>query len=114
MRDKVTPEIRSAVMLRDLTAMTRVGIWGAVPICIAPIVDAAEYGKCWGRSRMEHVHGQNEHGIGKPRATSDMAHQVTLCQGHTEDGAKAGFVWCTNADNRQLCRDYLAAQGETE
>ena len=43
------------------------------------------------------------------RAESDMAHLVTLCQGHTEDGMRAGYVWCTDKLNRQAMRKYLGA-----
>ena len=41
------------------------------------------------------------------RAESDMAHLVTLCQGHTEDGMRGGKVWCTAKENRAAMRKYL-------
>jgi len=41
------------------------------------------------------------------RAESDPAHLVTLCQGHTEDGRKAGYQWNTTKENREKIREYL-------
>jgi hypothetical protein len=36
-----------------------------------------------------------------------MDRLVTLCQGHTEDGMRGGYVWATDSKNRERCRDYL-------
>jgi hypothetical protein len=41
------------------------------------------------------------------RAKSDSAHLVSLCQGHTEDGRKAGYQWNTAKANRAKVREYL-------
>jgi len=61
---------------------------------------------CWGRNRIEHV--QDGGGRMGRRAPSDMAHLVTLCEGHTETGMRAGYVWATDKVNRAAMRDYLA------
>jgi len=37
-----------------------------------------------------------------------MTHLVTLCEGHTETGMRAGYVWATDKVNRAAMRDYLA------
>jgi len=57
---------------------------------------------CWGRNRIEHVKVE-------PRMGKRGTLLVTLCEGHTEPGMKAGYVWCTSAENRQACRDYVAS-----
>jgi hypothetical protein len=44
------------------------------------------------------------------RAESDPRHLVTLCQSHTEPGAKAGYQWNTSKVNRERVRAYLASQ----
>lgn len=90
-RDPVTPELRLAVFARD----------GG---CIAPYLGGTVH-DCWGRLTIEHV--KSELRMGK-RAPSDLAHCVALCEGHTEPGMKAGYVWNTNSRNRALVRDYLA------
>lgn len=54
---------------------------------------------------MDHVHAQNQMGVGKARALSDPDHLVSVCQGHMEDGRKAGFQW--NTANRAAERAYL-------
>jgi hypothetical protein len=38
----------------------------------------------------------------------------TLCEGHTEPGMKAGYVWCTDAANRRRMRDHLLSLPEPE
>ena len=67
-------------------------------VCPAVIIDPNEFGKCWGRWRCEHV--KSEPRMGR---RGDML--MALCAGHTEDGMKAGVVWCTA--NREGCREYL-------
>jgi hypothetical protein len=41
------------------------------------------------------------------RASSDPAHLVTLCEGHTETGMRGGYVWATDRKNREAMREYL-------
>jgi hypothetical protein len=89
-RDPVTPEIRLAVLARDGS-------------CIAPLVGGSAH-DCWGRSTIEHVKDQLRMGR---RAPSDLGHLVSLCQGHTEDGRRAGFQWNTAKANRAAIRAYL-------
>lgn len=57
---------------------------------------------CWGRNRIEHV--KREPRMGK---RGDLL--GTLCAGHTEEGMRQGYVWCTDAANRQAMREYLIA-----
>jgi hypothetical protein len=85
-RDPVTPEMAAETFARD----------GG---CIAPRLGAES--PCWGRLTIEHV--KRELRMGK---RGDLL--VSLCEGHTEPGMKAGFQWNTNADNRAKVRDYLA------
>ena len=33
---------------------------------------------------------------------------VSLCEGHTEPGMRAGYQWNTDKRNRALVRDYLS------
>lgn len=110
--DPVTPFMVHRVTLRDLRtvwehsgsplAFDRWRIENSNP-CVAPVLDPTQSGRCWGRTTLDHVH--DEHGVGKPRATSDEAHLVSLCQGHTEDGRTAGHQW--NTANRDKVREYL-------
>jgi len=88
---RVTTEVATIVHVRD----------GG---CIAPRVGGSS-NDCWGRDRLEHVKSEARMGV---RAESDPMHLVVLCQGHTEDGMKGGYVWCTDADNRAACRRHLA------
>jgi len=89
--DPVTVEMRNAVLKRD----------GG---CMAPRLDPSQSGACWGRLTLEHV---KEHGRMSKRAPSDLGHLVALCQGHTEDGRKAGYQWNTTKESRALVRAYL-------
>ena len=91
MRDPVTPEVALAVLARDAG-------------CVAPRLGGS-FMDCAGRNRLEHV--KDEPRMGR-RAPSDPAHLVTLCEGHTEPGMRAGYVWCTDRKNRAAMRDYLA------
>lgn len=88
-KDPVTPEVRAAVLKRD----------GG---CVAPILDQQASGTCWGRLTLDHV---KDHPRMGRRAPSDEAHLVTLCEGHTEAGAKAGYQW--NTAHRPILRTYL-------
>lgn len=73
--------------------------------CVAVRLGASPM-DCSGRLRLEHV--QDGGGRMGRRAKSDRAHLVALCEGHTETGMKAGYVWCTDRANRQAMREYLA------
>jgi hypothetical protein len=88
--DPVSPELRQAVFARDEG-------------CIAPRLGGTSL-DCWGRNRIEHVKAQPRM---SKRAESQMDRLVTLCQGHTEDGMRGGYVWATDSKNRERCRDYL-------
>jgi hypothetical protein len=41
------------------------------------------------------------------RAEPRLDRLVTLCEGHTEPGMRAGYVWATARDNRASMRQYL-------
>ncbi len=85
-KDPVTAERAIAVFTRD----------GG---CLAPRLGGSEL-DCWGRNRIEHV--KREPRMGK---RGDLL--GTLCQGHTEDGTRAGYCWATDAVNRQAMRQHL-------
>lgn len=70
--------------------------------CVAKKLDPNESARCWGRLTLDHIKDAPRMAR---RAPSDPAHLVTLCQGHTEDGRKAGFQW--NTANRPSLREYL-------
>ena len=36
---------------------------------------------------------------------------ATLCEGHTEPGMRAGYVWATDKRNRAALREHLAGLG---
>lgn len=88
--DPVTPDVRLAVFARD---------GGCVAVRLGE--DPAS---CSGRLTLEHV--KDALRMGK-RAPSDTAHLVALCEGHTEDGARAGHQWNTAREHRQAVRAYL-------
>lgn len=88
--DPVTPQVRRAVLTRDQ--------WK----CVAPVIDPSESGNCWGRLTLDHI--KTDPRMSK-RATSDPAHLVAICQGHMEDGRKAGYQW--NTAHRPELREYL-------
>lgn len=103
-RDSVPshPGLFERVIERDRRQMLRAGL-PTEPVCIAPIVDPAERGRCWGRTTLDHV--KDEPRTAR-KATSEERHLVSACQGHTEDGRQAGHQW--NTANRPVERDYLA------
>ena len=73
--------------------------------CLAPRLGGSAL-DCWGRNRIEHV--KREPRMGK---RGDLL--GTLCEGHTEPGMRAGYVWCTDRRNREAMRDYLLSiEGE--
>jgi hypothetical protein len=69
--------------------------------CMAPRLGGSAM-DCWGRLRIEHVKSEPRMGL---RAESDPEHLMALCEGHTEPGMRAGYVWATA--NREACRAYL-------
>lgn len=66
--------------------------------CVAPRLGGSSM-DCFGRSRIEHIKVE-------PRMGKRGTLLVALCSGHTEDGMRGGYVWCTDAKNRQAMRDY--------
>ena len=89
-RDRVSPELALAVFTRD----------GG---CMAPRLGGSAM-DCFGRNRIEHVKAEPRM---SKRAEPQMDRLLTLCEGHTEPGMRAGYVWCTDRRNREACREYL-------
>jgi hypothetical protein len=89
-------------------ATTRLRVFARDKGCVAPLLGGSAM-DCWGRLTLEHVKDELRMGV---RAPSDESHLVTLCQGHTEDGRRAGFQWNTARENRLLVREYLGSRGE--
>jgi hypothetical protein len=71
--------------------------------CVAPRLGGS-YHDCWGRNRIEHVKSEPRMGV---RAESRLDRLLTLCEGHTEPGTKAGYCWATDKRNRYAMREYL-------
>lgn len=88
--DAVSPELALYVLQRDAG-------------CVAPRLGGSTF-DCWGRNRIEHVKAEPR--MGK-RAEPQADRLVTICEGHSEPGMKAGFVWCTAKENREAMRAYL-------
>lgn len=116
-RDPVTSALRLAVFERDRELLTDffleeegirpdwLGEWmllDGIQVCPAVYIDPNEVGKCRGRWTIEHVKDEPRLGV---RAKSDPAHLISLCEGHTENGMKAGHQW--NTANRPALRAYL-------
>lgn len=88
-RDRVTPEVRQAVLDRDgMCVAVQLGAWASA--CSGPI-------------ELDHV--QDENGIGKRRAKSDLAHLVALCRHHHRESVR-GSIWANS--HRPMLREYLA------
>jgi len=85
-RDRVSSELAASIFERD----------GG---CLAPRLGGSAM-DCAGRLRIEHV--KQEARMGK---RGDLL--GTLCEGHTEPGMRAGYVWCTDRRNREAMREYL-------
>ncbi len=85
-QDRVTPEVALRTFNRD----------GG---CLAPRLGGSA-ADCWGRLRIEHV--KLESRMGKRGELLG-----TLCEGHTEPGMRAGYVWCTDHRNREAMRRHL-------
>lgn len=99
----MTPDLITLVRARDRAEMVRVlGREPQGPVCIAPLIDPAEWGKCWGRTTYDHIKAEPRMGV---RAESDAERLASICQGHTEDGMKAGYQW--NTSKRPELREYL-------
>ena len=90
MRDRVTLAVALEVFTRDQG-------------CVAPRLGGSAM-DCWGRNTLAHV--KDEQRMGR-RAPSDPAHLATVCQGHMEDGMRAGYCWVTDRKNIEALRDYL-------
>jgi len=89
-RDPVTREVAMAVLKRD----------GGN--CVAPFLGGS-FMDCGGRTTLDHVKDEPRMGV---RAPSDMAHLVTLCEGH-----HLWTGWATA--HRPELREYLRqANGE--
>lgn len=88
--DKVSPADHAFVLARD----------GG---CIARFYDSTTV--CWGKITLDHVKAAARMGV---RAESDPDHLVSVCQGHSEDGRKAGYQW--NTANRDKEREYLESK----
>lgn len=87
-RDPVTQDVALAVLRRDS---------GCVAVALGePPSD------CRGRLTLDHV--KDAPRMSK-RAPSDAAHLVSLCEGHSEAGARAGYQW--NTAHRPELRAYL-------
>ena len=91
---RVPPGLAAAVFARD----------GG---CLAPRLGGTAH-DCFGRLRVEHVKAAPRMGV---RAAPRMDRLATLCEGHTEPGMRAGYVWCTDKRNRLALREYLAGLG---
>ncbi len=89
-RDRVTPELAAEVFARDQG-------------CMAPRLGGS-FMDCWGRNRIEHVKAEPR--MAK-RAEARLDRLLTICEGHSEPGMRAGYVWATDKVNREAMRDYL-------
>lgn len=94
MRDRVTPAVALFVFTRDQG-------------CVAPRLGGS-FMDCAGRTGLEHVKAEPRMSL---RAPSCPCALLSLCDGHREPGMRAGRVWCTNAENRERCRDLLLSFG---
>lgn len=100
--DPVTPEVREIVIARDRHEMRLVAPNLRI-VCVAPIIDQSQIGLCWGRTTLDHIKPEPRMG---PRARSIPEQLVSVCQGHSEDGMRAGYQW--NTAHRPELRDHLA------
>lgn len=90
--DRVPPEMAEAVIKRDGP-------------CLAPRLGAS-INDCFGRTQISHVKAEAR--MAK-RAEPEMNRLVALCDGHTEPGMRAGYIWCTAKVNIEAMRGYLKA-----
>ena len=96
--------IRRITARRRVTAELRIAVFERDQGCVAPRLGGSAL-DCHGRLTIEHVKRDLRMGL---RAESRMDRLVSLCEGHTEPGMKAGYCWNTDKRNRALVRDYLA------
>jgi hypothetical protein len=89
-RDRVPADLALAVLARDSGR-------------IAPRLGGS-YHDCWGRNRIEHVKAEPRM---SKRAEPRLDRLVTVCEGHSEPGTKAGYCWATDKANRYAMREYL-------
>jgi hypothetical protein len=89
-KDPVTPELALAVLRRDQG-------------CVAPRLGGS-FMDCGGRSTLDHVKDEPRMGV---RAPSDMAHLVTLCEGH-----HLWTGWATS--HRPELREYLRSVNDED
>jgi hypothetical protein len=94
MRDPVTNDVALFVLNRDQG-------------CVAPRLGGTTM-DCFGRNGLEHVKAEPRM---SKRAPSCPCALLTLCDGHREPGMRAGHVWCTDAGNRERCRELLVSFG---
>lgn len=88
--DQVSPELAQAVFARD----------GG---CVAPRLGGSEM-DCFGRAQIAHVKVQPRM---SKRAEPQMDRLVEICDGHSEVGMRAGYVWVTDKHNIEKMRQYL-------
>lgn len=88
--DQVSEDLAQAVFKRDQG-------------CVAPRLGGSIM-DCWGRATVAHVKVQPRM---SKRAEPQMDRLVEVCQGHMEDGMRAGYVWVTDRHNIEKMRDYL-------
>lgn len=118
--DPVTPAMREAAFTRDREIVAdAVGEFGyavrwtgdrlmaLMPgrtqvVCPVITIDPGLFGSCWGRWQLDHVKDRARLGL---RAKSDLAHLMSICDGHCEPGMRAGLVW--NLGHRIEQREYL-------
>jgi len=113
--DQVSPTLRTAVMVRDFDACrARLPLWSGNPICVAPLLDP-DCGPCSGRSTIAHV--KREPRMGQRASVTidgvrraDASVLASVCQGHAEDGTKAGRCWVTRKSSIIAMRAYLRGQ----
>jgi hypothetical protein len=88
---------RDAVLVRERLGRDAI-------VCLAPLAGGSR-ADCWGRTIIEHIKDESRMAV---RAESDdPRHLASLCQGHTEDGRKAGYQWNTATENRAAMRDLM-------
>ncbi len=88
--DQVSPELAEEVFRRDGE-------------CLAPRLGGSAM-DCWGRNTIAHV---KAHARMAKRAEPQLDRLATICQGHAEDGMKAGYVWVSDKKNVEALREYL-------
>lgn len=71
-------------------------------MCVAPSLDRGGSGPCWGELTLDHI--KDDPRLSQ-KAPDDEEHLVTICDGHSERGARAGYQW--NTAHRPLLRGYL-------